>query len=223
MNMERKIIETSDGSKTIHLPELNESYHSIHGAVQEAKHVFLRSGWGKLCASEYKILEIGFGTGLNAALTLIRGMKEVKNVTYTGLEAYPVDIKEIESLGYIKLPSFQPVKEEYKQIHKSKWDETTRINAQFTLLKLKQKLEDFQPCENTYNLIYFDAFAPRVQPQMWTFEVFQKMYSTLSKKGILVTYCAKGEVRRNMLRSGFDVEKIPGPPGKREMLRAIKM
>ncbi len=223
MDIRREIIETADGSKTIHLPELKESYHSVHGAVQEAKHVFLKSGWDQLSTSKYKILEIGFGTGLNAALTLIRGIEEKKTVNYTGIEAYPVNIKEIENLGYGQLPCFQSVKEEYQQIHESNWNASVRINTQFTLFKKRVKLIDFHPTKNAYNLIYFDAFAPRVQPEMWTLEVFQKMYDSLSKNGILVTYCAKGEVRRNMLHSGFDVEKITGPPGKREMLRAIKM
>lgn len=221
--MKREIIETEDGSKTIHIPELNESYHSIHGAVQEAKHVFLKSGWDQLSTSEYKILEIGFGTGLNAILTLIKGSKEHKAVHYTGLEAFPISTEEFNALGYTTLSELQLVKEEYKQIHESQWGEEIKINMGFTLLKQKQELEEFHPQQNAYNLIYFDAFAPRVQPKMWTPEVFQKMYAALSTNGILVTYCAKGEVRRNMIRTGFEVERIPGPPGKREMLRGVKL
>lgn len=221
--MRREIIETEDGSKTIHLPELNESYHSIHGAVQEAKHVFLKSGWDQLAISEYKILEIGFGTGLNAILTLIKGMKEDKKVHYTGLEAFPITPEEVKALNYAILPVIQSVKSEYEQLHESQWGKEININSEFILLKKEQKIEEFFPKENSYNLIYFDAFAPRVQPEMWTSEVFQKMYAALSKNGILVTYCAKGEVRRNMKHTGFEVERIPGPPGKREMLRAIKL
>lgn len=221
--MRREIIETEDGSKTIHLPELNESYHSIHGAVQEAKHVFLKSGWDQLAISEFKILEIGFGTGLNAILTLIKGMKEDKKVHYTGLEAFPITPEEVKALNYAILPVIQSVKSEYEQLHESQWGKEININSEFILLKKEQKIEEFFPKENSYNLIYFDAFAPRVQPEMWTSEVFQKMYAALSKNGILVTYCAKGEVRRNMKHTGFEVERIPGPPGKREMLRAIKL
>lgn len=221
--MKREIIETEDGSKTIYLPELNETYHSIHGAVQESKHVFLKSGWDQMETHEYIILEIGFGSGLNAVLTLIKGLEEHKIIHYTGLEAFPITKMEFETLGYILLPDIQSVRNEYEQIQESQWEKEIKINPEFTLLKQKQKLEEFIPRENTYNLIYFDAFSPRVQPEMWTKEVFQKMYDALSNKGILVTYCAKGEVRRNMISTGFIVERIPGSPGKREMLRGIKL
>lgn len=221
--MKREIIDTEDGSKTIHLPELNESYHSIHGAVQESKHVFLKSGWDHLELNEYKILEIGLGSGLNAILTLIKGLEENKKVHYTGIEAFPITLEEFESLCYTTLPDIQSVKSEYEQIHKSQWRKEIQINSGFTLLKQNKKLKEFLPEENTYNLIYFDAFAPRVQPEMWTLEVFQKMYHALSSKGTLVTYCSKGDVRRNMMSTGFEVEKIPGPPGKREMLRGHKI
>lgn len=221
--MKREIIETKDGSKTIHLPELNECYHSIHGAVQEAQHVFLKSGWDSLVSDEYKILEVGLGSGLNAILTLIKGAKDNKKVDYTGLEAFPVTLKEIKALDYTKHDEIQAVKNEFEKIHTSPWGKKVKLNAGFTLLKEQQKLATFPPNKNKFNLIYFDAFAPRVQPEMWTLSVFQKMYTTLVKNGVLVTYCAKGEVRRNMIKSGFKVDRIAGPPGKREMLRATKV
>jgi tRNA U34 5-methylaminomethyl-2-thiouridine-forming methyltransferase MnmC len=220
--MKREIIETKDGSKTIHIPELNESYHSTHGALQEANHVFIKSGWDEFKKPPCSVLEIGFGSGLNAILTLINAEKDQKDVHYTGLEAFPVSQEEITALNYSQLDEISPFQEEYSLLHSAPWEEETKINERFTLTKIKQKMADFIPVKGTFDLIFFDAFGPRVQPEMWEKEVLQKMYDALSTNGIFVTYCAKGDVRRNLISIGFDVEKIPGPPGKREMLRGIK-
>lgn len=220
--MKREIITTKDGSKTIYMPGIYEHYHSNHGALQEAIHVFIKSGWNQIQTNECNILEIGFGTGLNAIITLIAGQNDNKQINYSGLEAFPVSMEEIALLKYDELEYIAPFSEAYQKMHSVKWNEPVKINEQFTLTKLEQKMEDFIPEKETFNLIYFDAFGPRAQPFMWTTDVLQKMYDALALDGIFVTYCAKGDVRRSLISLGFEVEKIPGPPGKREMLRAVK-
>lgn len=220
--MKRQIITTKDGSKTLYLPDLYEHYHSNHGALQESMHVFIKSGWDEIKTETVNVLEIGFGSGLNAIITLIASKNENKKVNYSGLEAFPVTQEEVDLLAYSDLDEITPFKSEFYKMHSSKWDEATEINELFNLTKIEQKMEDYIPEKEHFNLIYFDAFGPRAQPFMWTLDVLQKMYDALSTDGVFVTYCAKGEVRRNLISLGFEVEKIPGPPGKREMLRARK-
>tara|TARA_B100000508_G_C11465688_1_gene282148 strand:- start:2921 stop:3586 length:666 start_codon:yes stop_codon:yes gene_type:complete len=220
--MERKIITTNDGSKTIFIPEWNENYHSKHGALQEAMHVFIQSGLHQLVKDEIRILEIGLGSGLNAILTLIDSEKLSKKIEYTGLEAFPISDEEFEALEYTKLKEVAPFEESLKDIFNAEWRSRTQINSDFSIEKIDEKIEAFEAPESYFDLIYFDAFGPRVQPEMWKKEILEKMYSTLSSGGIFVTYCAKGQVRRDLEAVGFAVEKIPGPPGKREMLRANK-
>lgn len=217
----REIVITADGSSSIFLPEFNEHYHSHHGAVQESKHVFMKMGWEKVipAKSHVDILEIGFGTGLNAWLVY----DEVKTnsaspvVHYTSLELYPVSSEDAAKLNYVE----DSRRGEFMSLHLSEWDKTVQVNQRFTLEKRNTSLQDFVAVRK-YDLIFFDAFAPRVQPEMWTREIFDKMFSLMKPGGILVTYCSKGEVRRNMIAAGFEVEKVPGPPGKREMLRCSK-
>ena len=220
--MKREIIETKDGSKTIYIPDIYENYHSTHGALQEAIHVFIKSGWDEIKTTHCNVLEVGFGTGLNAIITLIAGQKTNKTIHYSGLEAYPVVMEEIDLLKYDELEEIAPYSEAYKKLHTVKWNEPVEITELFTLTKIQEKMEDFTPKKEHFNLIYFDAFGPRAQPFMWTEEVLQKMYDALSPGGIFVTYCAKGDVRRSLISIGFEVEKIPGPPGKREMLRGTR-
>ena len=220
--MKREIVTTDDGSKTIFFPELNESYHSRHGALQEAKHVFIASGWNQIKNSSVAVLEIGFGSGLNALLTYIAHQKDQKTVHYTGLEAFPLQEHERSALEYTSLPDFKDYAVEFQILHESPWNEFSSISDTFKLKKVHKKLGDFNPVNSTFDLIYFDAFGPRVQPEMWTEEVFHKMYKCTSRNGILITYSAKGSVRRGLIKAGYSVEKIPGPPGKREMLRAKK-
>ncbi|PWH85508.1 tRNA (5-methylaminomethyl-2-thiouridine)(34)-methyltransferase MnmD [Brumimicrobium oceani] len=220
--MKRQIITTKDGSKTLYLPDLYEHYHSNHGALQEAMHVFIKSGWDEIEKDHVNILEVGFGSGLNAIITVNASLKDNKKVYYAGLEAFPVTQEEVDLLGYAELEDIEPVKTEFNKMHATKWDVPEEINELFTLEKIQQKMEDFVPKKESFDLIYFDAFGPRAQPFMWTDEVLSKMYDALSTNGIFVTYCAKGDVRRSLIALGFEVEKIPGPPGKREMLRARK-
>ena len=221
--MQRSIITTGDGSKTIHLPDWNENYHSSHGAVQEAKHVFLKHGLDLFLGNpEVHILEIGFGTGLNAILTLEAVLNSDSNIIYDGLEAFPISNDEMIALEYENLLESDFLKEKYKQIHNISWDVPNVITPTFTLTKIQNELQKQTFTTNKYDLIYFDAFGPRVQEAMWTKEIFQKLYISLKPDGYLVTYCAKGQVKRDLKSVGFFVEALPGPPGKREMTRGRK-
>jgi tRNA U34 5-methylaminomethyl-2-thiouridine-forming methyltransferase MnmC len=218
----RKIILTEDGSSTIFLPELNQNYHSIHGAMQESMHVFMKMGWNVVAEKqdEISVLEIGFGTGLNAFLVLEECLlDDSKKVTYSSIENYPLTLEDAKQLNYVQNDL---KKELFLRLHESEWNEEVKILDNFSLKKIQIKLEDFIPVENKYNLIFFDAFAPDFQPELWTEEIFRELFLSMKKDGILVTYCAKGQVRRNMIAAGFTVERLEGPPGKREMLRGRK-
>lgn len=224
--MKREIIITSDGSTTIHIPEWNEQYHSKHGAIQEAKHVFIKKGLEFYNAentselnNEITILEIGFGTGLNAFITLLEAQNQ--KVNYVGVEAYPVANNEIQKLNYVKELDAEKFNKEFQKIHETSWETKHDITPNFSLTKRQQFFEDITD-KDTFNLIYFDAFGARVQPDLWTENIFKKMFDALKSDGVLVTYAAKGSVRRAMQSVGFSVERLEGPPGKREMLRAIK-
>lgn len=219
--MKREIITTSDGSKTIQIVDWNEQYHSKHGAIQEAYHVFIKSGLSLFNNQSISILEIGFGTGLNALITLIEAEKFHLNIAYTGVEAYPVKSEELQQLNYISELKAEAFQSKFDLMHNSSWQVDVPVSDTYVLHK-KQK--DFKELDdkNVFNLIYFDAFGARVQPELWTAAIFSIMFNALKKGGVLVTYAAKGSVRRAMQEVGFSVERLPGPPGKREMLRATK-
>ena len=216
--MKREIIITSDGSTTINLPEWNEQYHSKNGSINETYHVFINSGLKQVKTDDVSILEIGFGTGLNCFITLLESKRKID---YVGVEAYPVTSDEIDKMNFISVLEAQKEKELFEKTHTISWDEKHQITDEFSLTKRKQFFEDIEDKE-AFNLIYFDAFGARVQPELWTEEIFGKMFDALKENGILVTYSAKGSVRRAMQTVGFTVERLPGPPGKREMLRAVK-
>lgn len=223
--MERKIILTGDGSHSISIPELNTTYHSIHGAIQESLHVYIKAGLIDSEIFEYigvhQVLEVGFGTGLNALLTLLEADKHKNRIYYTGIELYPLDETVTSKLNYcehLDQPQYQP---RFERMHEIDWEEMYEITQFFRLTKTKCSVADL-PMKESFNIIYFDAFAPNAQPELWTKKIFDKMYDLLTPGGILVTYCSKGEVRRNMIAAGFEVEKLPGPKRKREMLRAKK-
>lgn len=219
--MERKIIITADGSTTIHLPDWNEQYHSKHGAIQEAQHVFIKNGLALFSKKKLKVLEIGFGTGLNSFITFLEAPRMDLEIDYVGVEAYPVSINEIENLNYVSELNAEKYKEVFVKMHQHKWEAKVEISPEFNLTKRKQFFSDITD-SNTFDLIYYDAFGARVQPELWTENLFKKMFEALKLGGVLVTYSAKGSVRRAMQAVGFFVERLPGPPGKREMLRAIK-
>lgn len=222
--MKREFLITGDGSLTIHLPEWNEQYHSKHGALAEAQHVFIESGLhhfiGKENPKTVSILEIGFGTGLNAFLTLLFCSDRSIDISYTGVEAYPVMDDEIEKLNYAQLTEVSA--NLFKDLHNAPWEVPAEITNSFQLTKQKKFFSEINN-EREFDIIYFDAFGPRVQPDLWTEEIFSKMYNALKPGGVLVTYSAKGSVRRAMQAMGFTVERLPGPPGKREMLRGSKI
>ncbi|MFK5879606.1 MAG: tRNA (5-methylaminomethyl-2-thiouridine)(34)-methyltransferase MnmD [Flavobacteriaceae bacterium] len=219
--MRREIIITSDGSTTIHIPEWNEQYHSKHGAIQEAYHVFIKNGLDLFKDQKISVLEIGFGTGLNSFITFIEAEKRDLKVDYVGVEKFPISEEELNQLNYVselKAAEFDFI---FKKMHSNTWGEKYFLSDNFSLKKRQQDFKDIDDDE-TFDLIYFDAFGARVQPELWTVSIFNKMYNALKVNGVLVTYAAKGSVRRAMIEVGFKVEKLAGPPGKREMLRAKK-
>lgn len=222
--MKRRIITTSDGSKTIQIEDWDEQYHSIHGAIQESQHVFIKTGlhhFLKLFSPTHlNILEIGFGTGLNAFLTALEADKKGVKIHYEGVEAYPVLAEELSQLNYATLiaPDKHPL---FDTLHTVSWEELHLITSLFSLKKRQQFFSDITD-KNAFNIIYFDAFGARVQPDLWTEAIFKCMFNALNSNGVLVTYAAKGSVRRAMQAVGFVVERLEGPPGKREMLRATK-
>ena len=221
--MDISIIKTADGSDSLFVKDLNEHYHSTHGAIQESRHVYIDAGLKYISSNNnsINILEIGFGTGLNALLTSIEAEKLKLNINYSTLEAYPLDMEIINKLNYADCVSGENQKEIFTTIHTCEWEKCIPISPFFNLHKIKNTLQEIE-FTDTYNLIYFDAFAPNVQPEMWTEEVFTKLYSVLKPNGSIVTYCAKGEVKRTLKKVGFEVESLPGPPGKREMVRGNK-
>ncbi len=219
--MEREIIQTLDGSTTIHLKEWDECYHSKHGAIQEAQHVFIKNGLSLFPNQAVSILEIGFGTGLNAFITLLESKKFHQSIHYVGVEAYPVNAAEVLAMNYVT--ELNAISDEalFKKMHESNWDEKVVLHPEFELTKRKQFFDEINAVEE-FDLIYFDAFGYRVQPELWSTAIFKKMFTALRPGGKLVTYAARGVVKRSMIEVGFTVEKLAGPPGKREMFRASK-
>ncbi len=224
MTLKRKIITTADGSSSIQIEDWDEQYHSKHGAIQEAQHVFIQNGLNEIQKnkSTLSILEIGFGTGLNCFLTLIEAQKYPIKIDYTGIEKYPVTQEEWETLNYLnQIEDHSILKKEYEMLFHKDWESFQFITPSFSLLKKRMDFFDI-PYDTQYDLIYFDAFGFRVQPDLWNQQMFDHMYQLTAQNGILVTYAAKGSVRRAMIQAGFKVERLSGPPGKREMLRAHK-
>ena len=219
--MRREIITTADGSTTIHLPDWDESYHSKHGAIQEAYHVFIKNGLSLFEGRAVSIMEIGFGTGLNAFITFLESQKKNWLIEYTGVEAYPVAGEEVRRLNYVEELGVQNEDAAFRTMHESDWEKPVSISANFKLTKRRQFFHEIDDVAK-FDLIYFDAFGFRVQPELWSAEIFSKMYSALKPEGILVTYAARSPIKKAMVDSGFEVFKMAGPPGKREMFRAHK-
>lgn len=217
MELER----TADGSYTLYVPELDEHYHSVKGALTESQHIFIEMGLKHSPAPEPHILEIGLGTGLNAFLTLLAAEEMQRKVYYTGIERYPLAEETLRQLDYPGIIG-KKHEEDYYAIHQAPWEKETNLSPWFTLHKIEG---DFtrHTFQKGYDIIYFDAFAPEKQPEMWEQSLFNTLYNVLNEGGILTTYCAKGVVRRMLQTAGFTVERLPGPPGgKREILRATK-
>lgn len=222
---ERQLIITKDGSHTVSIPEMKVTYHSHHGAIQESLHVFIKAGLKYILDSQnlpvIYIFEMGFGTGLNALLTLIAAERLQQPVHYTAIELYPLQAEEIKSLNYCEQLKRADLESVFQLLHKCEWEKDVIITPFFTFNKIKVSLFDFTT-QQRFNVIYYDSFAPSAQPEHWTAEIFGKLFSILLPGGILVTYCSKSIVRKAMQAAGFVVTKIQGPWGKREMIRAIR-
>jgi len=215
--------KTGDGSSTIHNTKLDENYHSTYGALQEAVHVFIENGLKKSISDfninkRLNILEVGFGTGLNCYLSLQYAISNKQNISYTGVESSPLELDVIHQLDY-KLSKEEKVL--FKKLHLSNWGDSVHISPYFKFFKQNIKFQNFVS-KSKFDVIYFDAFGPRVENFLWHINIFNQCFQLLNNNGSFVTYCAKGQVRRDLISSGFEVERLPGPPGKREMLRAIK-
>lgn len=211
---------TADGSHTLYVPALEEHYHSVNGAVQESRHVFIEAGLHQLHQERITVFEVGFGTGLNAFLTLLDAGEQGIKVLYRAVERYPLPFDMIRRLNYgdIVAPGNDA---SFLSLHEAEWERDVPLSDGFVLHKMQGDLNrcEFPP---GIDLVYFDAFAPDKQPEVWNQPLFERLYEAMAPEGILTTYCAKGSVRRMMQAAGFKVERIPGPPGKREMLRARK-
>jgi len=218
-----RLVETQDQSFTLYNSELEEHYHSIHGAITESQHVFIKNGFVPL--SEQKtnlsILEVGLGTCLNLLLTYLESQQNKIKVEYTAVEPFPISQEIFDQLNYEELLQLDKNDSTYHNIFYSEWNCWVNLNSDFRLQKLNSTIQQSQLLKD-YDLIYFDAFAPNTQPKMWSSEVFQQLYDVMNKNGLLVTYCAKGEVKRTLKKVGFEIESLSGPPGKREMTRATK-
>lgn len=219
--MEQKIIRTNDGSKTIYLPHLDETYHSSHGAIQEAIHVFMKHGIQSIEQQKITIFEMGFGTGLNALLSYIESEKSGIKIHYSGIEAYPIDFDVAMQMDYCSLLG-KDHQFKFEQLHKTDWNTMNQLSNLFSFEKIHAKIEEFIPERTGFDIVFYDAFGPRAQEDMWKPVILRKMYDILNPDGFLVTYCAKGQVKRDLKSIGFEIEPLPGPPGKREMTRAWK-
>jgi tRNA U34 5-methylaminomethyl-2-thiouridine-forming methyltransferase MnmC len=218
--MKNEIIITSDGSHTIYVPELNEHYHSIHGAVQESALVYIKNGLDYCKANPVNIFEVGFGTGLNTLLSVVYSRDDERMFNYTSIEKDPLGISVINTLNHWSFAGSEG-RQVFEKIHNKKWGISQKISSNFNLKKIKGDIIN-DKIAGKYDLIFFDAFGPDKQPDIWSPDVFEKIAGITSSGGIFVTYSAKGEVKRLLKANGFKIEMLPGPPGKREMIRAIK-
>jgi tRNA U34 5-methylaminomethyl-2-thiouridine-forming methyltransferase MnmC len=225
MPLQMEKIITADGSHTLFAPQFDEHYHSIHGAIQESQHVFIQAGYGALPdhLTQVRVLEMGFGTGLNAFLTYLASQKPpCRHVVYQSIEAYPLTYAQAISLNYAQQLQQPTQATFFEAMHKATWNEASNISPHFELHKHHADLLQMELPQQYFHLVYYDAFAPTSQPELWTADIFAKLYAAMQYQGILVTYCAKGVVKRALKSVGFELQTLPGPPHKREMTRAIK-
>ncbi|MEA3505836.1 MAG: tRNA (5-methylaminomethyl-2-thiouridine)(34)-methyltransferase MnmD [Bacteroidota bacterium] len=222
--MKKEIFVTEDGSHTLVIPEIDESYHSTHGAINESKHIFIEAGYKKIDKQiePLKIFEVGFGTGLNAFLTYHQAVEHKRKVQYVSVEPYPITEELYSKLNYSDALGDAKCGSVFQKMHQVGWDFPFVISDYFVLNKLKAKVQDVEIGEGQFHVIYFDAFSPSTQEEMWSEEIFKKCYDALVEGGVLVTYSAQGQMKRNLKAAGFKVEGLPGPKGKREITRAIK-
>lgn len=217
--MSRELQITADGSHTLFIPEMNEHYHSVNGAAQESMHIFINAGLRSLDKPVVRIMEVGFGTGLNALLSLRESVETGRKIEYYSAELYPLGDDIVSKLNYGEL-LWSEGAHFFKELHSAPWNECVDITDSFTLCKIEGDIAKCDIPENI-DLIYFDAFAPEKQPEMWNEEIYRRLASHTNDGGVIVTYCAKGDVRRGMQAAGFKMERLPGPPGKRHILRGV--
>ncbi len=221
-----QLITTSDGSHSLLNTTLNETYHSVHGAIQETAYVFINNGLDYFIQlhmpQQISILEIGFGTGLNALMTLQSSFQTNISFHYTTLEAYPITSETVQLLNYAKVLNFNNASYYFAKLHEGLWEQEQTIEKNFFIKKLQSKIQDVICSPSSFDLIYFDAFAPSKQPDMWEMKVLQKIEAAMKPGAVFVTYCAKGQLKRDLKSLGLTVETLPGPPGKKEMVRATK-
>ncbi len=215
-----KIVTTDDGSDTLYVSGLDEHYHSKFGALRESKHIFIESGYKTSAANPVSIFEMGFGTGLNALLTLCESISDKRVVEYVAVDKYPLPEELYSRLNYGSYVAADN-REYFKLIHSCRWGVTCRLTGTFSLMKIETDIMDFVP-ERKFDIIYFDAFGPEKQPELWSFDILKLMASLIQEGGILVTYSAKGQLKRDLISLGFKVEHLPGPPGKKQITRAVK-
>lgn len=219
-----KLIVTSDGSHSLLNEALNETYHSVHGAIQESQHVFINNGlyyFLESCSRDsISIFEVGFGTGLNVLLTVKAMLNKEVIINYTSIEAFPIGEELWNSLNYTKVLGLEEI---FAKAHRCKWEIVNEISPRFGLTKQQTTLQKIELQPASFDVVYFDAFAPNKQPELWTIDVLTKIHHTMKSNGVFVTYCAKGQLKRDLKELGFRVETLPGPPGKKEMVRAVKV
>lgn len=220
-----KLITTSDGSHSVFSEKFNADYHSKHGAIQESQHVFIKSGLQYYLQNNQpttlNIFEMGFGTGLNAFLAFLEMQDSNVNIEYTAVEQFPLEVEVYTALNYAELLGVENRKNDFLKMHQCEWNAFCTISQKFTLRKMNAQLQTLNH-DQKYHIVFYDAFAHSSQPELWETEIFTQLFNTMEQSGVLITYSAKGQVRRNLQAAGFQVERIQGPPGKREMLRAIK-
>jgi tRNA U34 5-methylaminomethyl-2-thiouridine-forming methyltransferase MnmC len=223
--MNRKVIITADGSSSIYMESLNEHYHSIHGAIGESQHIFIQSGLRSDNLQQMQtlsILEIGFGTGLNALLTYLAAQETKQKINYVAIEPCPLSNEEWKALNYINILSYPQTDSVFECIHTAEWERDKYISDSFIICKHKISALEITLPDNKFDLVYFDAFSPDVQPELWTDILFTKIFNAMRPDGVLVTYSTKGIVKRTLKEVGFQIEKLQGPAGKREILRGFK-
>lgn len=221
-----ELIVTDDGSHSLYLPGLKETYHSFHGALQESQHVFVKAGLEYFTMQSgkpaVKVLEVGFGTGLNTLLTADWASEKRLEVEMESIEAYPLPLTMVHKLNYPQLMNSTAAQSWFNNIHEAAWNKLTSIHAFFLLRKINNELESQELPSACYDVVFYDAFAPNKQAELWEKELLSRVHESQTPNGVFVTYCAKGQLKRDLKEIGYSVETLPGPPGKKEMVRATK-